>query len=212
MNSDDPICISRQGLELGHLSVGEARELLQIGFLLPTDECWTHASAERRRLCELNALPAGARPGWLEQAKTSMVATTSAVMDRAGKITGQVTESIRRRQSVIGTATTKVLEDYAPRIARAGCRANEDDGSDHKRGAGRRRVPAEAIWRGLRLLAETGLSFCVGAGLYHLLPETSPQTPALIIRHSDLGTPSYAIEDEKETGTKAMIRTFTRLF
>jgi hypothetical protein len=116
MNSDDLICISRQGLELGKLSVGEAGELLRIGFLLPTDECWTRASAEHRRLCELNSLPAGDRPGWLKQAKTSMVATTSAVMERAGKITGQVTESIRRRRSVIGGATTKVLEDYAPRL------------------------------------------------------------------------------------------------
>ena len=116
MNSDDLICISRQGLELGRLSVCEAPDLLRAGFLLPTDECWTHASAERRPLTELNTLPAGERPGWLKRAKTSVVMTTGAAIEQVGHITGKVSRSIRGGQSLIGTVTTKVLEDYAGKL------------------------------------------------------------------------------------------------
>lgn len=116
MSSDDLISISRQGLELGKLSLCEATELLRVGFLLPTDECWTDGSTERWPLSKLTHLPAEGRTGWLKRAKTSVVTTTGAVMERAGQITGQVSASIRRRRSLLGEVTTKVLGDYLPRL------------------------------------------------------------------------------------------------
>jgi hypothetical protein len=115
LNSDDLICISRQGLELGELPVWDATELLRAGFLLPTDEFWTAANPERHLLSELdNALSVS--PGWLKRAKASVVTATGAVVQGAGQITSKVSATIRRGPTLIGAVATKVLEDYAPTL------------------------------------------------------------------------------------------------
>jgi hypothetical protein len=116
LNPDDLISISRQGLDLGELSVWDATELLRVEFLLPTDEFWTDASPERHLLSELDHAPAAASHRWLQRAKTSVVTTTSAVVQGAGQITSKVTATIRGGPALIGTVATKVLEDYAPTL------------------------------------------------------------------------------------------------
>jgi len=116
MDPDDVICISRQGLELGKLSVREATELLRADFLLPTDEFWTNASPMRQLLSELDKAPANISPGWLERAKTSVATTTGFVVQGAGHITSKVSETIRGGPTLIGAVVTKVLDDYAPTL------------------------------------------------------------------------------------------------
>ena len=116
MNPDDVICISRQGLELGKLSVREAAELLRAEFLLPTDEFWASASPERRLLSELHKAPSSVSPGWLARAKTSVVTTTGAVVQGAGHSTSKVSETIRGGPTLVGAVVTKVLDDYVPTL------------------------------------------------------------------------------------------------
>jgi hypothetical protein len=113
-NPDDLICISRQGLELGTLPVRDAIELLRAGFLLPADEFAPAATSERHLLSEL--IPSGASPGWLQRAKASVVTSSTAVVQGAGRITSKVSEKIRGGPTLVSAVATKVLEDYAPTL------------------------------------------------------------------------------------------------
>jgi hypothetical protein len=114
LDPDGVVFISRQGLELGKLPIREAVELLRAGFLLQDDEFWTAEIQERRLLAELEK--ADVSPGWLQRAKTSVMTTTSAVMQGAGHITSKVSGTIRSGSTLIGAAATRVLDDYAPTL------------------------------------------------------------------------------------------------
>jgi hypothetical protein len=114
MNSDELISISRQGLELGRLSVDEATELLHVGFLLPTDQFWTDPSPQPRPLCELEETPSAVSPGWLGRAKASVVTTTGVVLRGAGHVTGKVSRTIR--SPLWGAVAAKLLGHYVPRL------------------------------------------------------------------------------------------------
>ena len=116
MDPDDVIIISRQGLELGKLPGREAAELLRAEFLLPTDEFWTNANPERRQLSELNKETCRPSPGWLQRAKTSVVATTGVVVQGAGHVTSKVSRTILGGPSLVSAVMTKVLDDYAPTL------------------------------------------------------------------------------------------------
>lgn len=108
--------IARDGLLLGTLPSGDARELLAAGFLKPTDEFWTDANPTRRPVGELAAVPRGETPSWLVRATSSVANVGAAVKEKASSATSRVSALARRNKDAVAAASERMLEDYLPRL------------------------------------------------------------------------------------------------
>ena len=108
--------ILREGEELGSLSAAEARELLAVGFLRPSDEFWIDVATEVLPLEKLFASASNRRPPLLARAKSSVVAAGGAARTGAVKISRNVAALVKKQQKIATATATLVLEDYVPNL------------------------------------------------------------------------------------------------
>jgi hypothetical protein len=109
--ADDRIQIARGLLELGALSRAEADELLRAGFLLPTDTYRCDASQPWQPLGHLlQIVPATVGP--LSRVKEAATSVGSGV----SRIAAKLVSATSRGSTVVGSAASRLLEDYLPRI------------------------------------------------------------------------------------------------
>ena len=108
--------IARNGLILGTLPAGDARELLAAGFLRPTDEFWTDANPARRPVGELTAVARSEPPSWLVRTRRSVANAGAAVKEKASSATKRVSALARRNKVAVAAASDRMLEDYLPRL------------------------------------------------------------------------------------------------
>ena len=106
-----PLLIARDGIELGALPEAEVRELLEAGFLRPSDHYRAEGSADCKPLSEL--VTAGARAG---EAKPWLKRATQAISAGAEDASGKIKQFVATKRGQVNDATRRVLEDYLPQI------------------------------------------------------------------------------------------------
>jgi hypothetical protein len=108
--------ILRDGQELGTLADTDARELLEAGFLRPTDEFWVEQPDQRQALAILLEQDLENRPNWLARAKASVTTAGQTVQTQAANITGKLSSIVRSQQAAVTASATLALEGYLPQL------------------------------------------------------------------------------------------------
>ena len=108
--------IIRDGQELGVLTAKDARELLEAGFLKPTDEYWVDEPDRRQALALFPEQDLRSRAPWLTRAKASVTTAGQTVQTQATNITGKLSALVRNQQAAIAASTALALEGYLPQL------------------------------------------------------------------------------------------------
>lgn len=108
--------ILRDSQELGTLEDTDARELLDTGFVRPTDEFWVEQPDQRHALAVLFERSSENRPNWLARARASVTAAGQTVQTQAANQTGKLFSLVRNQQAAIAASTTLALEGYLPQL------------------------------------------------------------------------------------------------
>lgn len=108
--------IARSELELGLFPQTEVEELLQAGFLLPTDLFWSAGQTARRPLSEL-VIPAPGTPVSLtERTKVRVISAAESVRASATHAMASMVSVANQGRSGMSAAADRVLLDYLPRL------------------------------------------------------------------------------------------------
>lgn len=108
------IVISRDDLELGALSKAEAQELLQAGFLKPTDSWRPENSNERRLLLEL--VPSPPSPGLAKSISGKLAVAGKSLVGGASQITTTLKSVVGRSQQQMRLTGRQLLEGFVPQL------------------------------------------------------------------------------------------------
>jgi hypothetical protein len=109
--TEDRIQIARDSLVLGTLPRAEADELLRAGFLLPTDTCRGDETQPWQPLAQISPA-ATSSTGPLAKVKGVATSVRTGVSQAAARLIF----ATNRGSTAIGSATSRLLEDYLPRI------------------------------------------------------------------------------------------------
>lgn len=108
--------IARDGVELGTLPEREARELLEAGFLLPTDDYWTSGMPDWRELSRLEPEPPLKATELIDHA----LRTASIAKDKLTEGAIAALQKIKSTGAVardgVSASSRKLLEDFTPHI------------------------------------------------------------------------------------------------
>ena len=108
--------IARGELRLGTLALPEVRELLNTGFLQPTDSFWTQGQREWLPLSELPAPTPGPAGSVVTKVTGAVVGAAEATRRGAVAAAAMVSSATERRKQEIATASNRMLEDFLPRL------------------------------------------------------------------------------------------------
>jgi len=117
--SSEKLHIARGGTELGLLTEAEIKELLRVGFLQPTDECWANLDEERRPLASFGIEAPEQKGRWLDWVRVKAVTvgnTVREVREKAGGISSKATSLVKTPGSILPDAAGRLLDDFAPRL------------------------------------------------------------------------------------------------
>jgi hypothetical protein len=113
---DRQLRIVRDATELGTLSEADARELLQIGFLKPTDLFACEGVEEPQPLGRLHDDASPERRGWVGAVRQSVTRVTGAVAGSAGDVAGKLKSLVTTSPGNIAAGTSKLLDGYTAQI------------------------------------------------------------------------------------------------
>ena len=108
--------ISRGQLELGAFSQSEIKDLLDAGFLLPTDTFGSQGQVERQPLSELVQVMKPTRSWKTAHVRQSLAAATKSARAGAVWASRKVSSVAVRNKQNFGGVTRRLLEDYLPRL------------------------------------------------------------------------------------------------
>jgi hypothetical protein len=108
--------IARNGIELGLLSQAEIEDLLRIGFLQPTDECWADLDVRRQLLSTFGIKPPDQGGRWLDWVRVKLLTAGDAVRQQAGGVAAKMTNLAQAPRQVLPQAANRLLDDFAPRL------------------------------------------------------------------------------------------------
>jgi hypothetical protein len=94
----------------------EARELLEAGFLRPTDEFWIEHPNQRQPLAALLEQAPERRTNWLARAKASVTSVGQTAQSRAARVTASLSSLARKQPATAKASVTLVLEGYLPQV------------------------------------------------------------------------------------------------
>jgi len=109
--------ITRDVVELGTLPEAEARELLQLGLLKPSDQFSCEGMPASKRLAELDPTPAAAeKRSWLSAARDSMTSAGGFAASSAGNVAGKLKSLVPTPSASLSGATSRLLDGYTRQI------------------------------------------------------------------------------------------------
>lgn len=114
--SGQKLHIARSGVELGLLSKAEIEDLLRVGFLQPTDECWADLDEHRPPLSSFGINPPEQGGRWLNWVRVKIVTAGDAVRQQAGGVAAKMVTLAQTPRQVLPDAANRLLDDFAPRL------------------------------------------------------------------------------------------------
>lgn len=109
--------ITRDTIELGTLPEAEARELLQLGLLKPSDQFSCEGMFASHPLAELDPTPAAAgKRSWLSTARDSVTGAAAVAASSAGNVAGKLKSLVATPSANLSGATSRLLDGYTGQI------------------------------------------------------------------------------------------------
>src|SRR5262245_31973653 len=110
------IHVARGETELGAFTLAEAAELLDAGFLQPTDEAWSQRMPEWRPLAETLSRLKAASADWRDTVVAGATLLSRVVGRRAGNFVATVKSRAADSQQTLSEAKRRALEEYLPQF------------------------------------------------------------------------------------------------
>ncbi len=114
--SADRIHISRGDLTLGVWTLVEVRELLNDGFLLPTDDYWVAGQPDWRPLSELPPDKPSAASAVMGRFGQALRDAAQTVECKPRQVIGAASNTAERQKHQVAQATERLLKDYLPKL------------------------------------------------------------------------------------------------
>ena len=108
--------ISRDELEFVPFPQSEVSELIDSGFLLPTDLFWSEGQIARRPLSERAQAMKPSRTSLAGTVKRTLMSAAGLVRTGAVLATAKVSSATNRKKATISKVTNRMLEDFVPRL------------------------------------------------------------------------------------------------
>ena len=113
---DRKLQILRGETELGELPESEVRELLRAGFLLPTDQFRTDATAEAHPLSELSGQPERESESIVTRAKRHLTGATEGATSHFTKLSKGLKSLVKFGGKSVNNTTTFLLDSFMPQL------------------------------------------------------------------------------------------------